>query len=162
MNYSCTNDSTIPQKQYVYKKTTQIKKVDNSTNRNTEIGEGIYFEYKIVSSIPLNENMSITEIELEIEKNNAEIELEIEIYDDPSSNNKGNFSNSSFNTFKFANNPYENETFNDNFECSAAGIKQCAFAVYNTWSKAKIIYESLTGGAQNVVVECAARNCLGW
>ena len=56
----------------------------------------------------------------------------------------------------------QNGNILDSFSCSTQGVKQCSFAVYQNWSKLKIAYESLTGGAQEVVVDCIARNCGGW
>lgn len=50
----------------------------------------------------------------------------------------------------------------DSMDCSNKGIKQCAFATYQQWSTAKIVYMSLTGGAQAVLGDCSARNCFGW
>ena len=50
----------------------------------------------------------------------------------------------------------------DSLECSTFGVNQCAFSTYQQWSDAKIILKSFTGGAQEVLVDCIARNCIGW
>ncbi|PIB32445.1 hypothetical protein BFP78_11455 [Gaetbulibacter sp. 5U11] len=55
-----------------------------------------------------------------------------------------------------------NGNISDSTECSQQGIKQCAFSTYQQWSTAQIIWESLTGGAQQVVLSCGTRNCFGW
>lgn len=55
-----------------------------------------------------------------------------------------------------------NGNISDSTECSQKGVKHCAYAVYQQWSTAQIIYESITGGAQQVLLDCGIRNCLGW
>lgn len=56
----------------------------------------------------------------------------------------------------------ENGNISDSTDCTRHGIRQCAFSTYQQWSTAKIIYQSLTGGSQQVFASCIGRNCLGW
>lgn len=50
----------------------------------------------------------------------------------------------------------------DSMDCSTKGVQQCAYATYQQWSTAKIVYMSLIGGSQAVLGDCTARNCFGW
>lgn len=56
----------------------------------------------------------------------------------------------------------KNGNIKDNTDCSTKGVQQCTYSVYQTWSNAKIVYESLTGGAQEVIKDCILKNCIGW
>lgn len=165
--YSCSkSDDAQESSVYVYK-TEDIIPIGNATSLNSVSSNipKIKFDTKINSSIPLSAKMSIEEINRTIIDRKANISVEY-IIDDQH-----------YEAVKIVEGVDQNIVLQnklcstcergkdgrikDSRDCSTLGVKQCSFAQYQNWSSARIIYESFSGGAQEVMTDCIKRNCIG-
>ncbi|MCL9770633.1 hypothetical protein NAT47_09395 [Flavobacterium sp. HXWNR69] len=166
--FGCSSSDDL-QVNYVYQyEKILFAKGSNGMNNREEINQDLLnFKVKITSSIELSDKLTFDELGVLIKDSKANIEVEYFINDESiiaTSIKEGADLNSLAVSSRICGNCVRDQNGNilDSFSCSTQGVKQCSFAVYQNWSKLKIAYESLTGGAQEVVVDCIARNCGGW
>lgn len=158
--YACSNDNETEDVTSELNNFTAKKEVQNFNFIQDTIYKyknGIEIKSIIKSTFPITKFTT----EMEIEKNLISgHKVEIEMAD---SNGLVTFN------VKYPNNQIcstckrdKDGNISDSLECSTFGVNQCAFSTYQQWSDAKIILKSFTGGVQEVLVDCIARNCIGW
>lgn len=170
----CSNEDIDNSREflYSYEIKTFVEKKSNTSKKfySKKSSDFDVINTKILSTEPLDANMSEDElsqylielkpnIKIETSLNDNKI-IQIDVIDGVSAKAAGP---------KYPNSDICPEcehdsdgNIKDRTDCSQQGVKHCAYSTFQTWSTPKIIAVSIAGGTLAVVNACITRNCFGW